>query len=77
MSYGDWFFAERVMNQRVEEELGRARVRRRARWVRRVRQGGLGWRCRWLLCSLGYRLVALGAWLEGYSLPRPASPKAG
>ena len=70
MSYGDWLFVERVMDLRVEEEHGRARARRRARQAGPRPQGGLAWRGRWLLCSLGYRLVALGAWLEGYSQAR-------
>jgi hypothetical protein len=34
------------------------------------RPGGVAWHGRWLLCNLGYRLVALGAWLEGYGLSR-------
>lgn len=70
MSNGEWFLGERLMNLIVEEEHGRARARRRARQVGTGRQGSLTWRGRWLLCSLGYRLVALGAWLEGYSLSR-------
>ncbi len=70
MSYGDWFFAERVMNLRVEEELGQAEDRRRASSNRLGRRMGLAWRGRWLLCGLGYRLVVLGAWLEEYSLSR-------
>jgi hypothetical protein len=70
MSYCDWLFVERVKDLRVEEEHDRARARRRARQVRTRRQTGLAWRGRWLVCGLGYRLVALGAWLEGYSLSR-------
>jgi hypothetical protein len=72
MSYGDLFVAERVMGECVKEEQGRAQARRHARQLRQRRQGGLAWRGRWLLCNLGYRLVALGAWLEGYSLSRTA-----
>ena len=75
MSYGDLLFAERVMDLRVEEEQNRARARRRARQVGQRRQGGLTWRGRWLLCGLGYRLVALGAWLEGYSQAAPSKAK--
>lgn len=73
MSYGDWLFVERVMDLCVEEEQGRAKGRRRARQARQRRQGGMAWKGRWLLCNLGYRLVALGAWLEGYTLSRTAS----
>ena len=72
MSYGDLLFAERVMDLRVEEEQDHAQARRRARQVGQRRPGGLQWRVRWLLCNLGYRLVALGAWLEGYNLSRTA-----
>ncbi|MGD9317401.1 MAG: hypothetical protein PVG56_11235 [Anaerolineae bacterium] len=70
MSYGDLLFGERVMDLCVEEEQRRAKGRRRARQVGQRRQGGMAWRGRWLLCNLGYRLVALGAWLEGYTLSR-------
>jgi hypothetical protein len=70
MSYTDWLFVERVKDLRVEEEHRRVRARRRARQVGARRQTGLVWRGRWLLCGLGYRLVALGAWLEGYSQAR-------
>jgi hypothetical protein len=70
MSNGEWLFGERVMDLRVEEEHSRARARRLARQVGTGRHRGLVWQGRWLLCSLGYRLVALGAWLEGYSLSR-------
>jgi hypothetical protein len=70
MSYGDLLFAERVMDLRVEEELGRATAGRLARQVKGRRESKLSWQGRWLLCGLGYRLVAVGAWLEQYSLPR-------
>jgi hypothetical protein len=72
MSYGDWLFVERVMDLCVEEEQGRAKSRRRARQVRQQRQGRLSWHGQWLLCELGYRLVALGARLEGYGQSRTA-----
>jgi hypothetical protein len=72
MSYGDLLFAERVMDLRVEEEQSRAKARRSAREVGSGRQGGLAWHGRWLLCGLGYWLVAVGAWLEGYSQAAPS-----
>lgn len=62
--------AEIEMNLRVAEEQSRAEAYRLARRARSGRPGGLSWQCRWLLCGLGYRLVGLGAWLEGLSLPR-------
>lgn len=70
MSYGDWLFAERVMDLRVEEELGQATARRRARQATGGRESKLSWQGRWLLCGLGYRLVAVGAWLEEYSVSK-------
>jgi hypothetical protein len=75
VSYGDLLFVERVMDLRVEEEQTRANARRRARQVRSRRQGGLSWHGRWLLCGLGYRLVALGVWLEGYGRVVPSKVK--
>jgi hypothetical protein len=69
-------FAERIMNLQVEEELSRAEARRRASWLRTVRLKGPSWHGRWLLCEIGYRLVALGAWLEG-TLPANGYPSDG
>jgi hypothetical protein len=76
MSYTDWMFVERVMNLRVEEESARAQGRRRASLLRKVRLRSPSWRGRWLLCEVGYRLVALGAWLEG-TLPANGYPSRG
>lgn len=73
MSYADWMFAERVMNLRVEEELAQAGVRRRASYLRKASLRVPSWRGRWLLCEVGYRLVALGARLEG-TLPANGYP---
>ena len=70
MSDGDWWIARRTMDLRVTEEHNLAKARRLAHLARQGRPGGLGWHSRWLMCSLGYQLVALGAWLEGHSLPR-------
>lgn len=65
MSYADWMYAERVMNQRAEERVARAQDRRQVRMLRKLQRRSPSWRGRWLLCEVGYRLVALGAWLEG------------
>jgi hypothetical protein len=48
------------MNPRVEEDLTRDQGKPLAGWLGRLVSRG-----RWLLCEVGYRLVALGAWLEG------------
>jgi hypothetical protein len=76
MSYTDWMFAERIMNLRVEDESTRTQSRRRASLLRKARSGGPSWRWRWMLCEVGYRLVALGAWLEG-RLPANGHPIEG
>jgi hypothetical protein len=65
MSYADWMYAEPVMNQRAEERVARAQARRQARLLRSLTHRSLTWRARWLTCEVGYRLVGLGAWLEG------------
>ena len=69
MSDGDWYIARRMMDLRVAQEHDLAEGRRQARLARMGRPGGLIWHGRWLVCRLGYQLVALGAWLEGHSLP--------
>lgn len=76
MSYTDWMFAERVMDLRVEEESTRTQARRNAGLLRKGRLRSPLWRGRWLLCEVGYRLVALGAWLEG-TLPANGYTSAG
>jgi hypothetical protein len=78
MSERDWYLAERTMDARVISELSQAEARRLARIARQPQPNQLVWQCRWLMCELGYRLVALGAWLEGYSLARaqPVEVKA-
>ena len=73
MSYADWMYAERVMNQRAEERVAHAQGRRQVRMLRKLQHRSLSWRGRWLLCEVGYRLVALGAWLEG-TLPANGYP---
>jgi hypothetical protein len=70
MSLGDCFQAEQEMDLKVAERLGQAEARRLARIAKEGQPAGLSWQCRWLLCGLGYRLVALGARLEEFSLSR-------
>ncbi len=69
MSDGDWWIARRTMDLRVAEEHTLAEGRRQARLARQGQPGGLVWHGRWLLCGLGFRLVALGARLVGDHLP--------
>jgi hypothetical protein len=64
--------AEHVVGLQAEEEEGQANERPRTQQARQGRPGGVAWHGRWLLCNLGYRLVALGAWLEGWGLSRNA-----
>jgi hypothetical protein len=66
---GDWGIAKRTMDLRVTDEHKLAAGRTLARLAREGRPGGLAWHGRWLLCELGFRLVALGAWLVGDHLP--------
>ena len=76
MSYTDWMFAERVMNLRVEDEFARVQANRRASLLRKAHRMRSSLRGRWLLCEVGFRLVALGAWLEG-TLPANGYPSQG
>ena len=70
MSERDWYLAKRTMDVKVISELSQAESRRLARLARQRQPNLLAWQCRWLICELGYRMVALGAWLEGFSLAR-------
>lgn len=78
MSERDWYLAERTMDARITAELSQAKARRLARLATQQQQNQLVWQFRWLMCELGYRLVALGAWLEGFSLAQaqPVEVKA-
>ena len=76
MSDGDWYMAKRMMDLRVAEEHNLAKGRELGRLTREGQPGGLVWQGRWLVCRLGYRLVALGAWLEGHSLPEAQPVRA-
>jgi hypothetical protein len=76
MRSSDFYLTERIMNQRVQAEHRQASASRLSRQVvRAARLHGaqpgnwLAWQGRWMLCELGYRLVALGARLEATSLP--------
>lgn len=70
MSYGDWLIAQRVKELQFEDELARITARKLARQERGGRESKRSLPGRWLLCELGFRLVAAGAWLEAYALPR-------
>lgn len=59
MSNSDEMHDEQAMNLRAEEQ---AQAGRRGSWLR---PNSSSWPGRWLLCEIGYRLVVLGAWLEG------------
>lgn len=62
--------AEKEEGLQAEKEEGQADEMQHTRQASQRRPGGVAWHGRWLLCNLGYRLVALGAWLEGYGLSR-------
>lgn len=64
----DLYAAERLMNQHVEDTRREMAMHRLGRQMKEGRHS----QWRWLVCELGYRLVALGAWLEQHS--RPQSP---
>jgi hypothetical protein len=68
MSYGEIYSAEKVMGSRVEERLRPLQSRRLVRQARDQRQNWLSRQARGLACAVGYRLVVMGAWLEGFSL---------
>jgi hypothetical protein len=70
----DLYVAEQTMGNRLEERR-RAHARRQHREASARQPGWLSWQARWLVCELGYRLVALGARLEAYALP-PYRPRA-
>jgi hypothetical protein len=64
----DFYLAERTMEMNVEEQQREAEAHRLAHQARPQRPEGISQRGRWLMCELGYALVALGARLEAYSL---------
>jgi hypothetical protein len=64
----DLYVAERSMEGRLEERRSRAESRYEARQMRSQSQPSFGLGRR-LACELGYRLVAMGAWLERYGYP--------
>jgi hypothetical protein len=72
MSYGEVYIAERTMGRRVEENLQQMAAHHLRRRMKAERAN----RWRWFVCNLGYRLVALGAWLEQYSLPQSPAGEA-
>jgi hypothetical protein len=68
------YIAEQTMGSRLEERR-QAQARRQSQEASAQEPGWLSWQARWLVCELGYRLVALGARLEAYALP-PYRPRA-
>lgn len=64
----DFYLTERTMEMNVEKQLREAEAQRLAHQARPQHQEGMSQRGRWLMCELGYALVALGARLEAYSL---------
>ena len=64
----DLYAAERGMEGRLEERRSRAEARYQARQMRSQDQPSFGLGRR-LACEVGYRLVAMGAWLEQYGYP--------
>jgi hypothetical protein len=70
MSQGHPVSPEPVMDRQARGEEDQDNARPGTQQAKRRRQGGIVWHARWLLCNLGYRLVALGAWLEGCRLSR-------
>ena len=71
MSYRDVYIAERTMALNVEKSLQDAEVRTLILQLKSARPGWLDRTSRAMICSVGYRLVVLGAWLEQYSSPQP------
>lgn len=68
MSYGEIYSAERTMGARIEERLQSLQAQRLLRQARGHRRTWLSRQARALVCDVGYRLVVVGARLEGYSL---------
>jgi len=73
MSYRDVYIAERTMELNVEKNLQDAEVRTLILQLKSARPGWLSQAARSLICSVGYRLVVLGAWLEQYSSPQSST----
>jgi hypothetical protein len=65
----DLYAAEKMMHLQVEENLQWAASHRLLRQARMQRRGWVSQRGRWLLCQLGYLLVALGERLRQYAPP--------
>ncbi len=68
MRGADPYLAEREMNMRVAAQLDQAQARGLLKSADDRPRESLARRGQWLLCQLGYHLVALGARLEAYSL---------
>jgi endonuclease YncB( thermonuclease family) len=73
MSYHDYFFRERLMHLRIEEELRQAELRR---LQNQARGGHRGWPSRQggrILAQVGSLFVSLGAWMVQAGSPQLAS----
>lgn len=64
----DLYLAEREMEVQLKERRNWAKSRYQARQMRSQDQPSFGL-ARRLACEVGYRLVAMGAWLERYGYP--------
>jgi len=73
MSYDDFIFGDRLMEQRVKEEHRQAEVRRLQREAMAGRQGWLSQQRGWVLCQVGRWLESLGQRLQQYGLPQTSS----
>lgn len=73
MRSSDPYLSERMMAMHVAEERRLAEIQRLARLARPAQQEGALLQGRWLLCQVGYWLVAIGAWLDAFSA-RPYGP---
>lgn len=67
MSVADWLFYHNAdeLNSREESESMNQEIRQERQPT--------GQRVRWLVAEFGYRLVALGAWLERFGPQQPES----
>jgi hypothetical protein len=61
---------EQAVEQHMADQMRQAEIRRLVRGARPQRLESVSRAARWLLCGLGYQLVALGARLEACALPQ-------
>ena len=60
--------SQEIWKMILADKAHQAEMHRLARQTGTRRQMAVQWQLRWLLCSVGYGLVALGARLEAYAL---------